>query len=135
MHIYSKIESNGYKDYLNKLANIRPATYHDKDCTSKQCKAHKCRSIKDLYRIVNTRYPKVSFGDFFKQLEKICTSKYFYVANCPDINMKTLVKLTYAVSWSSNKFLYSHNDDSIDITKDYKFEYLSKFLKKNVTGV
>ena len=70
----------------------RPETFFDKECKIIQCVENKSRSISDLFLIVNTYFPSITFANFINKVNDICVSNEYtvYPTFCYSINKVTL---------------------------------------------
>lgn len=81
------------KAFLNEyFSKHRPATFYKKN-NQIQCVHGKNRSIEDLFNLVRTEYPSISFKRFIKILyENMQSLKNYVILFCPDIQKVVLYK-------------------------------------------
>lgn len=115
MAIYVKFEKpETLKEFLTLLFSYSEdrclksvTTYHDKECTTIQCREGKNRSIDDVLEIVNTYYPDVKIEElcqvlFNLKIKHNNTEYTLYGLKCCTINRSVLLFTMIRCDYSSN---------------------------------
>lgn len=117
MAIYVKFEKpETLKEFLTLLFShskdgyLRSVTtYHDKECTTIQCKAGKNRSIDDILEIVNTYYPSITIKRlcqvlFNLKIKHNNTEYLLYGLRCFSINKSVLLFTKFTCNYHNQNY-------------------------------